>query len=220
MAITISGSGITSANIADGTIVNADVNDVAASKLTGALPAISGASLTNLPGGGKIKQIKTTIAHTLVTANGTSLSELSSNYRVSIAPITSSNTIKVDINLPFNADGIISSTIMTVDVQRSTNGGSSWSPVTGSGASHASLGNRFGVSVGGTRRSNGYDTNDMNICSFSILDLPATSSTCIYSIFFRAEATGNVRFGHSAGNSSVFGWMTPITLTAYEMEVS
>ena len=58
MAITISGSGITSANIADGTIVsgdiadgtivNADVNDVAASKLTGALPAISGASLTGI----------------------------------------------------------------------------------------------------------------------------------------------------------------------------
>jgi len=49
MAITISGSGITSANIADGTIVNADVSDVAASKLTGALPAIDGSSLTNLP---------------------------------------------------------------------------------------------------------------------------------------------------------------------------
>ena len=52
MAITISGSGITSANIADGTIVNADVNDVAASKLTGALPAIDGSSLTNLPAAG------------------------------------------------------------------------------------------------------------------------------------------------------------------------
>jgi len=60
MAITINGSTgitsseiadgtITSTKIADGTIVNADVNDVAASKLTGALPAISGASLTNLP---------------------------------------------------------------------------------------------------------------------------------------------------------------------------
>ncbi len=49
MAITINGSGITSSEIADGTIVNADVNDVAASKLTGALPAIDGASLTNLP---------------------------------------------------------------------------------------------------------------------------------------------------------------------------
>lgn len=52
MPITISGSGITSSEILDGTITNADVNDVAASKLTGALPAISGASLTNLPAGG------------------------------------------------------------------------------------------------------------------------------------------------------------------------
>ena len=52
MAITISGSGITSANIADGTIVNADVADVAASKLTGALPAIDGSALTNLPASG------------------------------------------------------------------------------------------------------------------------------------------------------------------------
>ena len=43
------GTGIvTSAKILDGTIANADVNDVAASKLTGALPAISGASLTGL----------------------------------------------------------------------------------------------------------------------------------------------------------------------------
>jgi len=48
MAITINGSGITSSEIADGTITNADVNDVAASKLTGALPAIDGASLTGL----------------------------------------------------------------------------------------------------------------------------------------------------------------------------
>jgi len=43
------GTGIvTSAKILDGTIANVDVNDVAASKLTGALPAISGTSLTAL----------------------------------------------------------------------------------------------------------------------------------------------------------------------------
>jgi len=59
MAITISGSGITSANIADGTIVNADVADVAASKLTGALPAIDGSALTGIAATGTIKQIVT-----------------------------------------------------------------------------------------------------------------------------------------------------------------
>ena len=41
MAITIAGSGIVSANIADGTIVDADMGGMAASKLTGALAAIS-----------------------------------------------------------------------------------------------------------------------------------------------------------------------------------
>ena len=62
MAIVINGSGtvtglavgglpdgtVDSGTIATGTIVNADINDLAASKLTGALPAISGASLTGI----------------------------------------------------------------------------------------------------------------------------------------------------------------------------
>jgi hypothetical protein len=64
MAITISGSGITSANIADGTITNGDIHpsaaidgsklsgasltNIPAANITGALPAISGANLTGL----------------------------------------------------------------------------------------------------------------------------------------------------------------------------
>ena len=38
--------------VQDGIIVDADIDTVAASKLTGALPAISGANLTNLPASG------------------------------------------------------------------------------------------------------------------------------------------------------------------------
>jgi hypothetical protein len=59
MAITISGSGITSANIADGTIASADlasgaVDDahivgLTSSKLSGNLPALNASSLTNIP---------------------------------------------------------------------------------------------------------------------------------------------------------------------------
>ena len=48
---TITGLQINSANIVDGSIVNADINDLAASKLTGALPAISGANLTGIAAG-------------------------------------------------------------------------------------------------------------------------------------------------------------------------
>lgn len=58
MALTLDGSnntigGLTNGGLPDGCILDADINGMAASKLTGALPAISGASLTNLPAGGK-----------------------------------------------------------------------------------------------------------------------------------------------------------------------
>ncbi len=46
---TLASNSVVTGKIADGTIANADVNDLAASKLTGALPAISGASLTGIP---------------------------------------------------------------------------------------------------------------------------------------------------------------------------
>ena len=56
MAIAINGNGtitgITAGGLPDASIIDADIAAVASSKLTGALPAISGASLTNLPAGG------------------------------------------------------------------------------------------------------------------------------------------------------------------------
>ena len=48
MALVLNGSGITSANLVNGTIVDEDVADVAASKLTGYLPAIDGSALTGV----------------------------------------------------------------------------------------------------------------------------------------------------------------------------
>ena len=46
---TLAANSVTAAKIVDGTIVDAEVTSLAASKLTGALPAISAASLTNIP---------------------------------------------------------------------------------------------------------------------------------------------------------------------------
>ena len=52
MAITINGNGtitgISNGGLPDGCILDADINGMAASKLTGALPAISGANLTGI----------------------------------------------------------------------------------------------------------------------------------------------------------------------------
>ena len=81
MAISIDGnnntiSGLANGGLPDGCILDADINGMAASKLTGALPAISGASLTNIPEteiSGKLgasSHIQQTVASGL-TYNGT-----------------------------------------------------------------------------------------------------------------------------------------------------
>ena len=55
MPVTINGSGsitgISAGGLPDGCVLDADINGMAASKLTGALPAISGASLTGISAG-------------------------------------------------------------------------------------------------------------------------------------------------------------------------
>jgi len=47
---TLAANSVTAAKIVDGTIVDAEVTSLAASKLTGALPAIDGSSLTGITG--------------------------------------------------------------------------------------------------------------------------------------------------------------------------
>ena len=80
-ADTLAANSVTAAKIVDGTIVDAEVTSLAASKLTGALPAISGASLTGVA---KISNASSppsvgaagtmyynTTAHVLYISNGT-----------------------------------------------------------------------------------------------------------------------------------------------------
>jgi hypothetical protein len=93
MAITIAGSGIVSANIADGTIVDADMGGMAASKLTGALPAISGSALT-----GTVGKLLQTVG-LVVTAQGsqtlTTSDALVSAITLDITPLGASSKFLV-----------------------------------------------------------------------------------------------------------------------------
>ena len=66
MALILNGSantigGLANGGLPDGCILDADINGMAASKLTGALPAISGASLTNIDGGKILQVVSTTV---------------------------------------------------------------------------------------------------------------------------------------------------------------
>ena len=97
MAITINGdgtiTGLANGGLPDGCILDADINGMAASKLTGALPAISGASLTGVASttaGGAIYENSQTISstHTIpVGSNG-----------MSAGPVTVSNGVTLTIS--------------------------------------------------------------------------------------------------------------------------
>jgi len=92
---TITGLQINSANIVDGSIVNADINDLAASKLTGALPAISGAALTNIDGGKILK------VHSVTSTTGQDITSSSyvdiTNLTLTFQPAATSKCLVVAV---------------------------------------------------------------------------------------------------------------------------
>ena len=57
--------------IKSSSVVDGDIVGMSSSKLSGALPAISGASLTNLPAGGKFKQIVGAVYSSNISYNST-----------------------------------------------------------------------------------------------------------------------------------------------------
>jgi len=75
-------------------ISGASLTSLTSGNLTGALPAISGASLTNLPGGGKVLQV---VQGSINTSNlsTTSTSYVAGNATVSITPSSTSSKILV-----------------------------------------------------------------------------------------------------------------------------
>ena len=116
MAIVINGSGtvtglavgglpdgtVDSGTIATGTIVNADINDLAASKLTGALPAISGASLTAMPTGSVLQVVMGSTQSEVAT---TSTSLIDSGLSAAITPSSTSSKVLVIAHQSFAKTG-------------------------------------------------------------------------------------------------------------------
>ena len=167
---TITGLQINSANIVDGSIVNADINDLAASKLTGALPAISGAALTNLDAG-KILQVKQTTKIDTFTTSSQSYTDVT-GLSVSITPASSSNKILIILDIKVCAcheDAAFAG--------RLVRGSTAIYVGNASGASGRTLG-----SFGTSRQSGnaGYDIIQDRQAVF--LDSPSTTSSTTYKV--------------------------------------
>jgi len=85
----------------DGSIVDADIVGLTSSKLSGALPAISGASLTNLPAGGKTLKYEQTSTSTEVSSSDSS-QYVDSGLSDTIQPSAANSKILVIVSQFFN----------------------------------------------------------------------------------------------------------------------
>ena len=101
---------VTSPGITDSSVTNAKIADMAASKLTGALPGISGAALTNLPG--ETKPTITSIAPSVIDNTSTAVVFTGTNYSSVpyVDAINSSGAIIVADSVTYTSATSISAT--------------------------------------------------------------------------------------------------------------
>ena len=172
-------TGLTAGGLPDGCILDADINGVAASKLTGTLPdarfpatlpAISGANLTNISAG-KILQVKQTTKLDTFSTSSQSYTDVT-GLSVSITPASSSNKILIILDIKVGAgheDAAFAG--------RLVRGSTAIYVGNASGASGRTLG-----SFGTSRQSGnaGYDIIQDRQAVF--LDSPSTTSATTYKV--------------------------------------
>ncbi|WLW37195.1 hypothetical protein [Synechococcus phage S-MS29] len=162
-------------------------------------------------GGGVIRQIRYKISTSTNTHNSTSFQEVDSDYRVYITPTSTDSVIFVDYTIPTN-EQCGNNTIFLISAMRD----GSRTNITSVGPSS---GSRHRVAGGGFRPGNGYDTNDMSVNQFRVIDIPNTTNQVYYGFHFKQESSGqgNIRFGYSDGDNTAWGWRANIIITATEL---
>ena len=164
--------------IQDGSVHDADIDSVSASKLTGALPAISGASLTGLtasqmPDGSVLQVISgekgSTFTGTSVADNGGYFIDVT-GYSATITPASTSNKILVMIHAYVGMTTVASGYQQHIRIKR--------------GTTYPFLGDVEGSRPVTSARVNNYTGNTyamMNI-SGSWIDSPSSTSALTYQV--------------------------------------
>ena len=186
MAIVINGSGTVTGlavgGLPDGTVDDGTVaSGIASSKLTGALPAISGASLTGftdaqMPAGSSVQVVQTT--SNSQTVLGTSFTAVTPT--VTITPTSSSNKILVR----FNMGGMVNGTLNEVRLQIKR----------GSTVIKKSL--RYGYN---SNASSGWASCPI---TYEMLDSPSTTSATTYTLEAMKQTSGSFEMNSAGGSNS------------------
>jgi len=197
---------ITTAKIGNGAVTDAKIDTMAASKLTGALPAIDGSSLTNLPVPTSDYVKLATIDNT--TAAGTMTWSMDytgySNFIIFVEKITGASATSRDLRLRLERDGVVTTgnnyhttshkiglasgyinSLNTSDILLS----SSTVPT------HFSSGVIHCTNFGG----DGYPTVISNLCTANTTTLSSTLSMSVLDATSHTKITG-MRLQYSSGN--------------------
>jgi len=142
--------------------------------------------------------------------------EASSNFRVSITPRFASGTkIFGTFSIPINPTGA-ANILMSIQPWYSTNGGTTKTVLNQGGP----YGSRITGSHAWFRSSNGYDANDMQNHIVHFAHPPGATTTMTWGFYFRSEGSNTTYFCSSSGNSSLWGWTSPVYMELREVEVA
>jgi hypothetical protein len=197
-------SSVPAANLT-GTVADARISALTASKLTGALPAISGAALTGITTGKVLQQQRVYLTSATQLTSSGAMHELSTSLRVSITPNHANNFLLLECSAWYcspNTDGLTFAKFFDV-----TNTAMAFPP--------PNDGSREKVHF--AQRVKSYDVNDFHTMNFRATGTAGNTNARTYTIHHRTEI-GTMQFLQSALSSSS-GVTAPIVFTVTEIEV-
>ena len=202
-AVTGDGSGLTAlpAGNLTGTVADARISALTASKLTGALPAISGAALTGISGGKILQVVQNTKTDTFSSTSTLPSTTEVTGGNATITPSSSSSKVLVMISGAFGVSANNyavalqlkrGTTLITVGDQRgSETRASAGSPVDGSGWAQ-----------------------NFNI---TFLDSPSTTSATTYKLFLGVESGATSMIGGSYASGGTYNMSVPLNIVLMEV---
>tara|TARA_R100001079_G_C4405180_1_gene133130 strand:- start:252 stop:872 length:621 start_codon:yes stop_codon:yes gene_type:complete len=196
--------------IKSSSVVDGDIVGMSSSKLSGALPAISGASLTNLDAG-KILQVKQTVKTSFFSTSTTGSGVDVTGVTVTITPASSSNKILVRCFGEYGNDN--NDSFASLALVRVLDGATDTGIAVGD-----TRGSTTRATMNATLRSGGGLSHNVSRhfgCEF--LDSPNTTNAIIYKLrIFVVQGTPACVGGSDSDNFNNFV-STPTFITAMEV---
>lgn len=146
------------------------------------------------------------------TTHNTSFAEPSTAYRVTITPFFANSMIVVNYYIPLNQQS--ASNVLTVLRAFRSIGGTKSYALSSAGTTN---GGRNVIAGGVFRPQNGYDSNDMDMKAWQVIDFPNSTSAVSYGFESKPEGGNTTYWGYSGGDSTAWGFDTDIVIVAQEI---